>query len=292
LSLLKICNERFPLFWHVPSLLSSSDHYTLYSNCKYFCKKLWDLLSNPQPFKARQSSIQFILLLDTYIVQYILPNSRSEETIYLSQFAPPDKPSLPSVIHQVSHHEVTVNPYRTFTYFPISPDPTMTPDNSSQHSSTTHSQGTPTNSRKKTVMVEDSVEVISDLIREIQASDVVMEESTTPLVQPHIINQTKAPSSSIRFSLLKETFSSQSTSNINQLKQFFPCLSGNPSTTILSIRADNPASPLKLASQINELSLIGMKSLFKLNWNVSIHAQSAQRSKQEPRTHPRTQRRS
>jgi hypothetical protein len=83
----------------------------MYDNCKYFSRKLWDLLSYPLPFQDRHLSIQLIVLLDTYIVQYIIPSSSPEEAIFLSQFVHPDKPSLPSVIYQVSHHKVTVDPY-------------------------------------------------------------------------------------------------------------------------------------------------------------------------------------
>jgi hypothetical protein len=109
----------------------------------------------------------------------------------------------------------------------------------------------------KTLTVEDSVDVISDLIREIQANDTEMdmEESSPVCDAPHIIKPSKVSNSSLRFSLLqKSSLTGRSSSNIAQLKQFFHCLSSISSTTIIPICPDNPFSPLRTTSQINELS--------------------------------------
>jgi len=219
--------------------------------------------------------------LDSYISQYILPYDSSEETAFLSQFINCQKKvASPSVSFQVSHFEVTVDPYlqslqRNY-YFPISLDLNMGTEDigSSPSSQPVHLNSKATQSLPKTITVEDSVDVISDLIREIQATDtkMEMEESSPAHKAPHIIHPSKVSNSSLRFSLLQKSFlTSQSSSNITQLKQFFHCLSGIPSTTILPIRLDNPVSLLKTTSQINELSFVGMRSFFKAN-HASSHS--------------------
>jgi hypothetical protein len=264
LEILKISSLCSPTFHYAPSLLSSSEICTLYSNCRYYSTHLWQTLTYPSSYQVHSTTIQFLLLLDSYISQYILPYGGSEETVLLSQFIDcRKKVASPSVSFQVSHFEITVDPYLQSLqhnyYFPLSLGHYMGTEESESFSPSqpVHLNSKSNQSLPKTLTVEDSVDVISDLIREIQANDTEMdmEESSPVCDAPHIIKPSKVSNSSLRFSLLqKSSLTGRSSSNIAQLKQFFHCLSSISSTTILPICPDNPVSPLRTTSQINELS--------------------------------------
>jgi len=115
----------------------------------------------------------------------------------------------------------------------------------------------------KRVTVEDSIEVIAELISEIQATDNlgvnIDPPSSSPL--PTTQKSTQAP---IRASLAK-----MSRSNISDcmllptLKKFFHCLLSTSSVSILPIRNDSSVSPLKTTHDINELMQIGARHFFR-----------------------------
>ncbi len=120
------------------------------------------------------------------------------------------------------------------------------------------------------VTIKDSLEAITDLITELQANDaeVVHPPSsiqvTTP--RPHVQNMSTTSQDTMQFSLSAAARSTgHKATLLPHAKQFLHCLLCIPSTTILPIRNDNLASPLKTTSQVNELSSIGLKSFFRPN---------------------------
>jgi hypothetical protein len=118
---------------------------------------------------------------------------------------------------------------------------------------------------KKRVTVEDSMEVISELIAEIQSSDTPPSSRRPTIPQDH----PKPPSRQacrIRISLAQKSNSGNSSLTfLPLLQKFFHALLSTSSTIILPVRNDSKADPLKLSSQINELTVIGAKTFLKAN---------------------------
>jgi hypothetical protein len=106
------------------------------------------------------------------------------------------------------------------------------------------------------------MDVISELISEIQASD--KQGLQSPSICPDHSKQTSKKTGQIRLSLArKPKAGNASLTFLLQLKRFFQALLATRSITILPIRTDSRAQPLKLTSQVNELTLIGSKTFLK-----------------------------
>jgi hypothetical protein len=171
-------------FYEVSSYLHTHHITRLYDNCKFYCSQLWKFLTYPQLPSTRKAIITFISYLDMYKIQYVLPSHPAEECKYFSLFSSPRTTAQPLVIQQVSTTEITVDPYLKSLlsnyYYPLSPTDIMTIDNNSiiNNPSSAPSHGTPlSHKQQQQVTVEASIDVISDLISEIQATDEAMMET-------------------------------------------------------------------------------------------------------------------
>jgi hypothetical protein len=115
---------------------------------------------------------------------------------------------------------------------------------------------------KRKVTVEDSMEVISELISEIQSSEMlpsIQTVSSQDYPKPPI-KQTER----LRISLARKSKSGVSSlSFLPLLRKFFHALLTSGATAILPVRNDSKATPLKLTSQINELTAVGAKTFLK-----------------------------
>jgi hypothetical protein len=123
-------------------------------------------------------------------------------------------------------------------------------------------QSTSQETKRTVVTIEDSMDVISELISEIQATD---EQRVQPpsIHQDHSKHTTKK-TGQMRLSIArKPKAGTSSLTFLPQLKRFFQTILATSSITILPIRMDSQAQPLKLTSQVNELTLIGSKTFLK-----------------------------
>jgi len=178
----------------------------------------------------------------------------------------------------VTNTSATIDPYllalQANYYYPLTRLSVMTPDEMQvEHGSNgTLSQSTPPTSTtipykqtptKKTVMIEDSVETIAELISEIQALD--------PLdISPSVSSDDHPPSSPhlkptpICFSMARQKHQGYgATAFLHPLKKFFHVLLSTRAISILPVRNDSKASPIRLTLQVNELTQIGARVFFK-----------------------------
>jgi hypothetical protein len=112
----------------------------------------------------------------------------------------------------------------------------------------------------KKITVEDSMDVISELINEIQATEDLVTDIPPHPEPPQ--DQSISPSS-IRFSLAHQRGASPPANFLPSLCKFFHVLLSTCFTHILPVRNDSKASPMKLSSQVNELTLTGVKVFFR-----------------------------
>jgi len=117
--------------------------------------------------------------------------------------------------------------------------------------------------KKKIVTVEDSVEAIAEVIGEIQASDPLEINISIPsdelLPSPPPLKPTQ-----LRFSIAGQKCQGYGAmSFLPSLKKFFHVLLSTRAVSILPVRNDSRASPIKTTSQVNELTLHGARVFFK-----------------------------
>ncbi len=116
---------------------------------------------------------------------------------------------------------------------------------------------------KKAVTMKDSMDVISELISEIQASDKLNLDIPVPdtVEEP---SPSPATKQCIWFSLARQKRTASSAmSLLPSLHKFFQVLLGTHVVQILPIRNDSQASPLQHLHQVNELAVVGAKVIFK-----------------------------
>jgi hypothetical protein len=125
------------------------------------------------------------------------------------------------------------------------------------------SSGNPQNktvAEKKVVTVEDSMDIISELINEIEASDQLDLKIQIP-EKANEIPPSSTPRQGIRFSFARQKRSVSSAKDLlPSLRKFFHVLLGIRSVHILLVRNDSKAAPIKQSYQVNELTAIGAKS--------------------------------
>jgi hypothetical protein len=107
----QLYTARYPQFGVLASFLSQHDSTTLYSSLASYSYNLWQFLKHPLPTVTRSITIYFITILDAYIVTYLLRHTTSSHALLFKGFSAPAHPAQPSLIHQVSYYEVTVDPY-------------------------------------------------------------------------------------------------------------------------------------------------------------------------------------
>jgi hypothetical protein len=172
LSIAAVYKSQHPGFDNISTLLTITDRATLIANLHGYCSKFWNALSALLTEHLRHIIIWFITGIDGFLVTYLGSSFRLSS----SSFRTPRTTANPSIIHQVTFTEVTVDPYLkalTRNYYYLLQDK-MATDMQIDHPEAkmapkTSSPSSPVN--KTTVIVEDSMDIISELISEIQASD-------------------------------------------------------------------------------------------------------------------------
>jgi hypothetical protein len=257
------------------SLVAPPDTQHLLLNCKYYCDKLWKALSIPAPIFIRHQIATFLSLLDDFTSRFVFPLLETAEGEYFSQFSDPIKVTKPSVIEQITHLEVSIDPYQKSLshnyYYPLSLSEMSTPEAETEQTlNSPNTRSGPIAPPQPTIVtVEDSMEVIDELIQELQAS--TEQEMTDATVSPEqdTVNQLNQPSkaSTIRFSLYRTQASRITKDNNTYLplfKLFLKCiLSTNPNTKILPIQINSKVSAITTTNQITELSQIGATNYVK-----------------------------
>jgi hypothetical protein len=178
----------------------------------------------------------------------------------------------------VSFTEVTINPYfralQDNSYFPLLATMPSSEDiqlesgdkaPSNDHVSPSLSATTTIfNKGQPKIMVKDSMDAISELIAEIQATetvDIPMPNvgSSLPVTSPS--TNSKSP---IRFSLARQKhIGNPSTNYLPPLHKFFHVLLSMKAVSILPVHCDSKACPMTTTSQINDLHATSARIFFK-----------------------------
>lgn len=190
LALLSIYLSYYPAFSNIFLLLSSTDIEFIVLKLVHYSNTLWAYLKMPSSSEFRYNSTQMLFYIDSLLTSYLLHTRSPCISSLSSKFEKPARPAKPSVINQITFTEVTVDPYirslQLNYYYPLSPLDMMSPPSSSHLDSMgidedledapTDSSTTSKRSKlleKRKVTVEDSMEVISELISEIQSSEML-----------------------------------------------------------------------------------------------------------------------
>jgi hypothetical protein len=273
-TILRMYSYQYPsLTKKILLCLPASDRDILVHSVLTHCKTLWQFLRRPSSPVVRYNTARILTTIDTFLLDY-LSHSLPDPTIY-TQFKQPPSPAKPSIIKQITSFEITSDPYYSSLqcnyYYPISPDPLdkMTTSNSAPMSIDTESGNQPpspnslTSKSKPPITVEDSMEVIAELIQEIQNADAqdISSQASVGRLPPTPVKSKRA---SLRVSLAKRTRESSSSSDfLPHLKKNFHALLSTGQTSILPIRNDSKVGYIKSTSQVNELTSVGAKTFLK-----------------------------
>jgi hypothetical protein len=241
----------YPAFRTISTLLSPTDQAILISKTQAFSTQLWQFLSIPSSPQLRHLIIRFISGIDHLQSSLLLTALQS---IFLSGYLPPPRPSNPSVIWQVTHTEITIDPFllalQKNYYYPlldfnnmISSDQLASMQVDTDQSSNTSSS--PKSTLKKMLTVEDSVAVITELISEIQASDPIDIDNSTVSPEP-LLPSKLLKASPNRFSLAKQkSLGPSSMTFLPLLRKFFHALLCTCLVSILPVWNDSKVSTIR-----------------------------------------------
>jgi hypothetical protein len=270
-------SNQFPHFCIISSLLSPTDQAIIIQKNIDYCVSLWSLLRYPSAPILRNIIIQLISHLDVYQQLYLTSSLKSCQTF---SFSPPRRTASPSIISQVTHTEKTIDPYlkslQENYYYPLSSEMTST-DMQIEQNETTDKTIAPSLGGRTTIMlnnrkitVEDSVDAISDLIVEIQATDRIQIPTPTPPLSSSssststALVSTSVPRLPICFSLARQKHTGSSSTNfLPLLQKFFHALLSTKAVAILPVCGDSRASPMKTTSEINDLHATSARIFFK-----------------------------
>jgi hypothetical protein len=270
-SILNIYTSYYPSITDSLQLLPPSDRTVLFNKISSYYVNLWDLLKQPSSSVFQNLTVRIITSLDHFLVTFPLLSSSSSRIT--KTFVRSSHTAKPSVIKQITQTEVTVDPYlkalQSNYYFPISNN-TM----ASEHLNQTQTPMVvdhespiprpPSHASMKKVTIEDSMEVISELISEIQKSE---NQSIPAPVNADIIPKAKAKNNfPLRISLARRGklgSAPSSNSSLSLTWKLFHSLLGTGKITILPIHNNSKISPIKSTTQVNELTLVGVKSFLK-----------------------------
>jgi hypothetical protein len=107
LSIAAVYKSQHPGFDNISTLLTITDRATLIANLHGYCSKFWNALSALLTEHLRHIIIWFITGIDGFLVTYLGSSFRLSS----SSFRTPRTTANPSIIHQVTFTEVTVDPY-------------------------------------------------------------------------------------------------------------------------------------------------------------------------------------
>jgi hypothetical protein len=251
---------------------SSSKIQTLFSNCKFFGEKLWKLLKYPSTPSIRSLIVEFILILDKFITSSVAPHLQLITTVSLPTYLLPKKPTQPSVSTQATSTAIVIDPYlrslRDNYYYPLSAiDMDMDQDTINPSTTNQQTQQPATLRQNMVVTVEDSMEVIDDLLQELNMVTTEPSPPTDSLASPPAIIKIDKPVNKLRFSLIRKntpTGINGKGNSLPQLKNFLNLIiSINSQIKILPIRNDTNVHPIKTSDQVMDLSLVGAKHYIK-----------------------------
>jgi hypothetical protein len=162
-------------------LLPSRDRKTLSHNLIQYCSNLWDLLHTPSSTEFRLLTAYIITNIDSFLTKFSLCPITTEE-LSRQKFSRPSPSATPSVIHQIAFTEIITDPYlrslQQNYYYPLSQGKMATETNNtishmpmSVDIKLTAPPRPSSPTVKKKITVEDSMEVISELILEIQSTE-------------------------------------------------------------------------------------------------------------------------
>jgi len=177
-------------FYNIIALISDEERHVLHNNCMDHCSSIWKLLSIPTNPTIHHTAICIITLLEIYLSKYVRP-FKSKDSHTESEYAQPPHPCKPSIIHQITTTEIATDPYllslqKTYCY-PLN----MTLDEEIDND--TNMEGNPlslhiVNTRSPwpstTFTVEESIEVITELIQDLQSAD---QDSPPPVSNCEIV---------------------------------------------------------------------------------------------------------
>ncbi len=115
LSIYSMYRSIHPLFCCIASSVSQYDVNTLYTLLTTYSSDLWKILEQPLPEVVQASTISFITNIDSFITTFLIQHSTTSLALHLSDFSSPKATNKPSIVHQVSFTEITVDP--TFALF-------------------------------------------------------------------------------------------------------------------------------------------------------------------------------
>jgi len=235
--------------WSISVYLHSAQHYQL------------DSLIYRQEGAFLQISflllltINFIISLDSIVHLYFLPFYR--HLFLVSNFSHPSRYAQPSIAFQVTHLEVKIDPfikslqanYYYPLYYTMLEDTLMHDEEGTKTNEPTNGspQGMPltitnngtgnTDKMKLIITVEDSLDVISELILEIKATDELEEDQTVGIIPSDPVTYSTQPRTeklSFRFSLARKTRATPSSDGFLPLvKQFIHCILSTSSVHFL-----------------------------------------------------------
>jgi hypothetical protein len=266
LSVAAVYKSHYPAFDNISSLLTVIDQAILITKFHDSCLQLWRILSVLLTKQTRNITIRFITGINLSLTAFL------SSSLWLSSsgFTKPKTTVEPSIIEQVTSTEIMDDPcLKNLTrnyYYPLSSKMVTSSMQIDSQDSMTPTSGSFQNTvveKKKVVTVENSMEVISELINEIQASDKLDLNIRIPekVEEPP---PSSSPRQGIRFSLARQKRSISSVKDVlPSLHKFFHVLLGIQSVHILPVRDDSKATPIKQSHKVNELMVVGARVFFK-----------------------------
>ncbi len=240
----------------------------VHSKLLYIHNSLWKNLSRPSYSQIIRNHIYDSLIH----IDKVLSVSINHQHKILNNFIGPSKPAFPSVRQQVvTEPQQILDPYELSLasnyHFPICPM-TLTdePENLTQESNGNPVNTSPKLQPKARVTHEDSIDVISDVLIDMEADELPVQ------TQPEV--ETFQPASQVQPSYYKHRFAiyrkrstpyvANAPSQVKLFISFAKCLKSiDPQLQILPMRNDRHIHPLSTIDQINAIDEIGISNFFK-----------------------------
>jgi hypothetical protein len=279
-SLLSNINSHLHIIAHTLSIFFKSMDHTqrgdhlqsiltdVHSQLLYIHNSLWKNLSRPSYSQIIHSHVYDSLIY----VDKVLSASINHQHNILNNFISPSKPVSPYIRQQVvTEPQQILDPYELSLtsnyYFPICPmTPMDEPEELTQEPNDNPVTSSPKLQPKVRVTHEDSIDVISDILIDMEADELP--------VQPQPEVETFQPASQVQPSYYKQRFAiyrklstpyvANAPSQVNSFISFAKCLKSiDPRLQILPMRNDRHIRPLSTTDQINSIDEIGISNFFK-----------------------------
>jgi hypothetical protein len=254
---------------------TDTTHRLIYKNFT----ALWRELKFPHDQGIRKYILKFIIHLHQYLAATKSTTDTTPSQITVSEYTNPKKVAYPSYTDQItSPTSSTIDPYIVSLsknyYYPLSKtimNDEMDDETMSQQANPPSEQPkSPSNLRKMSVTVEDSIETITDIINELEEDEPPAQTQSTQSEENAVQQalQLKPSSYTHRFSIYRRNGLPSSNlkpqSQLNLFKSFCKCLKAVDSQLhILPIRNDHNMHPINTTDQITHIDEIGIPNYFK-----------------------------